>query len=157
MGSEILPWWEMLLRLGLAVVLGGLVGVNRELAHKPAGVKTLVMVCLGSALIMIVSIEMFLLYAAQSTNIDPSRIAAQVVTGVGFLGAGTIIHAEGGFVRGLTTAASIWAVAGIGLACGSGMYMLAALATGLTVGALALINRFMRSTSKRVKQQHKND
>ncbi len=157
MGIESLPWWEMLLRLGLAVGLGGLVGLNRERAHKPAGVKTLVMVCLGSALIMIVSIEMFVRYAGQSTNIDPGRIAAQVVTGVGFLGAGTIIHAEGGLVRGLTTAASIWAVAGIGLACGSGMYLLAALSTGLAVSALALINRFMRTTTKRGKQQSKND
>lgn len=157
MESVMLPWWEMLLRLSLAVGLGGLVGINRERAHKPAGVKTLVMVCLGSALIMIISIELFIEYASQSNNIDPGRIAAQVVTGVGFLGAGTIIHAEGGFVRGLTTAASIWAVAGIGLACGSGMYVLALLATGLAVAALALVNRFMRPSSKRPKPQHKND
>ncbi|MBN1594354.1 MgtC/SapB family protein [candidate division FCPU426 bacterium] len=144
-----LAWWEIPLRLGLAIVLGILVGLNREKANKPAGVKTHLMVCLGSALIMMTSIELFQQYAGVGKNIDPGRIAAQVVTGIGFLGAGTIIHAEGGLVFGLTTAASIWTIAGIGLACGGGMYLLAICAAVLVVGSLALLNRFMPTQAKR--------
>jgi putative Mg2+ transporter-C (MgtC) family protein len=157
MTLTVLPWWEILIRLILAIILGGFLGLNRERAHKPAGVKTHVMVCLGSSLIMLISIEMFNRYAGISNTIDPGRIAAQVITGVGFLGAGTIMHAEGGLIRGLTTAASIWAVAGIGLACGGGMYLLAVSATLLAVGTLAMINRFFPSSGKRARQQQKKD
>jgi len=152
-----LAWWEILVRLGLAILLGGLIGLNRERAHKPAGVKTHLMVCLGSALVMLTSIELFRRYVGFSSSIDPGRIAAQVITGVGFLGAGTIIHAEGGLVRGLTTAASIWAVAGIGLACGGGMYMLAVSATVLAIGTLALVNRMLPSSEKCARSLHKKD
>ncbi len=140
---ESIPWWEMLIRLVAAAIIGVVIGWNPQRAHKPAGVRTHILVSLGSALIMMVSLELFLRYAGQSRNIDPGRIAAQVVTGIGFIGAGTIIHAEGGLVRGLTTAASVWAVAGIGLACGAGMYMLAGLGTATAAGALVLVNYLM--------------
>ncbi|MEW6516393.1 MAG: MgtC/SapB family protein [candidate division FCPU426 bacterium] len=151
-----LPWWEMMLRLLLALLLGIAVGLNRERARKPAGVKTLSLVCLGSALVMLVSIDLFFLFHGDQNNIDPGRIAAQVVTGVGFLGAGSIIHAEGGLVSGLTTAASIWAVAGIGLACGAGLYLLAAMATLLAVGSLAVLNWLMPTSEKQGRSAKKN-
>jgi putative Mg2+ transporter-C (MgtC) family protein len=134
---ETLTWWEMLLRLSLAVVFGGALGWNREYAQKPAGMRTHILVCMGSALAMIVSIYMFLKFPR--TGADPGRIASQVVTGIGFLGAGAIIHTEGGLVRGLTTAATIWAAAGIGLACGAGMYLLALMGSLLALIVLSIL------------------
>ena len=154
---ESIPWWEMLIRLVLSAVIGVVIGWNPQRAHKPAGVRTHILVSLGSALIMMVSLELFLRYAEQSRNIDPGRIAAQVVTGIGFIGAGTIIHAEGGLVRGLTTAASVWAVAGIGLACGAGMYMLAGLGTATAAGALAVVNYLLNRKRRFKKSGGKKD
>ena len=117
--------FEMLTRLFLAAVLGGVVGIERGSGDRPAGLRTHVLVCTGSALIMLVS-----MYAFDSfdTPRDPGRIAAQVVSGVGFLGAGTILH-EGLTVRGLTTAASLWMVAAVGLAIGGGMIKIAVAST----------------------------
>jgi putative Mg2+ transporter-C (MgtC) family protein len=125
-------------RLLLAVVFGGLIGLERESHGRPAGFRTHILVSLGSTLIMLVSA-----YGLQSldTDYDPGRIAAQVISGIGFLGAGTILR-EGANVRGLTTAASLWAVAGIGLAVGIGMYYAAAIATILVVLTLLYLNRF---------------
>ena len=109
--------FQMLMRLFLAAFLGGIVGVERGSGDRPAGLRTHILVCTGSALIMVVS-----MYAFDGFDVprDPGRIAAQVVSGIGFLGAGTILH-EGLTVRGLTTAASLWMVAAIGLAIGGGM------------------------------------
>ena len=112
--------WQMIMRLFLAALLGGIVGMERGSGDRPAGLRTHVLVCTGSALIMLVSIYAF---DPQTYTRDPGRIAAQVVSGIGFLGAGTILH-EGLTVRGLTTAASLWMVAAIGLAIGSGMIMI---------------------------------
>lgn len=108
---------QMLMRLFLAAFLGGIVGIERGSGDRPAGLRTHILVCTGSALIMVVS-----MYAFDGFDVprDPGRIAAQVVSGIGFLGAGTILH-EGLTVRGLTTAASLWMVAAIGLAIGGGM------------------------------------
>ena len=117
----------MLLRLLLACGLGMVVGLEREFAGKQAGFRTHTLVCLGAALFALVSIYAF------ETGADIARVAAGVVTGIGFLGAGAIIYREGGTVEGLTTAASIWAVAAIGLATATGLYWLAGLATVLTV------------------------
>ena len=152
-----ISWWEMLIRLVLAAIIGVVIGWNPQRAHKPAGVRTHVMVSLGSALIMMISLELFLRYSELSRNIDPGRIAAQVVTGIGFIGAGTIIRAEGGLVRGLTTAASVWAVAGIGLACGAGMYMLAGMGTTVAVVALAMVNYLLRMKKRFKKSSGKKD
>lgn len=127
---------EIVLRLVLAGVLGGAVGYQREHAEKPAGLRTHLLVCLGAALIMLVSVYPF----ADRPNVDVSRIAAQVVTGVGFLGAGAIIR-QGSIIRGLTTAASLWAVAGVGLAVGVGFYVPAVAATALILIALSTIKR----------------
>ncbi|MEG1345292.1 MAG: MgtC/SapB family protein, partial [Acidaminococcaceae bacterium] len=109
--------WQMLMRLFLAALLGGIVGIERGSGDRPAGLRTHILVCTGSALIMLVSIYAF---AGFEGPRDPGRLAAQVVSGIGFLGAGTILH-EGMTVRGLTTAASLWMVAAIGLAIGGGM------------------------------------
>src|SRR3989338_5303831 len=111
---------QILLRLMLAVILGGLVGLERELHDKAAGFRTHILVCIGSCLMMLTSMHIFDMYKGH-TSVDPARIAAQVVTGVGFLGAGTIIM-YGATVRGLTTAASLWTIAGVGLGVGSGFY-----------------------------------
>lgn len=109
---------EMTLRILLAAALGAVIGFQRAHAGKPAGTRTHSLICLGAALFSIASDLGF-------AGADPSRIAAGVVTGIGFLGAGAIIHQEGGLVSGLTTAATIWAVAAIGLAAGIGMYIIA--------------------------------
>ena len=113
-----LSYVDMLLRLGVATLLGALVGLERERLERAAGFRTHALVCLASALIMVVSIFGF----PQSDVLDPSRIAAQVVSGIGFLGAGVIIFRRN-TVRGLTTAASLWAVSGVGLAVGAGLYI----------------------------------
>ncbi|MEM2954280.1 MAG: MgtC/SapB family protein [Candidatus Bathyarchaeia archaeon] len=113
---------EAVLGLILATVLGAVVGFEREITHKPAGLRTHMLVCLGSCLFTIVSLYEF--------SIDPARIAAGIVTGIGFIGAGTII-AEQDKVIGITTAASLWATAAIGLTVGVGNYVLAVMATFL--------------------------
>jgi putative Mg2+ transporter-C (MgtC) family protein len=117
---------EIALRLGLAVLLGGAIGYQREVSEKPAGLRTHALVSLGSALVMIVSID--LESRLGLPRADVTRIAAGVVTGIGFLGAGAIIR-QGNIVRGLTTAASIWVVSGVGLAAGGGLYDAAVIAT----------------------------
>ena len=125
--------WTFVLRLTIAALLGAIVGFDRELRAKEAGLRTHFLVALGSALFMIVSIYAF----AADPRSDPGRIAAQVVTGIGFIGAGSIlIHKQ--FVRGLTTAAGLWATAGIGLAVGGGMYAVGIAAMVLTLAGLEL-------------------
>jgi putative Mg2+ transporter-C (MgtC) family protein len=119
-----LSYLDMLLRLGVATLLGALVGLERERLERAAGFRTHALVCVASALIMVVSIFGF----PQSEVLDPSRIAAQVVSGIGFLGAGVIIFRRN-TVRGLTTAASLWAVSGVGLAVGAGLYVPATVGT----------------------------
>lgn len=115
------------LRLVASAVLGGLVGLERESLNKSAGFRTHTLVCLGSCLIMITSIEMHTIIGNSMVS-DPARLAAQVVSGIGFLGAGTIVRSGFG-IRGLTTAASLWVVAGIGLAIGTGNYLTAVTTT----------------------------
>ncbi len=112
---------EMVLRLLLAAGLGAVIGWQREKAHKPAGLRTHTLIAIGAALFTLVSIKGFV-------GGDPSRVAAGVVTGIGFLGAGTILH-HTRTIEGLTTAASVWSVAAIGLAAGAGMYILALVTT----------------------------
>ena len=137
---------DLMGRLALAVLLGGIVGVERELSGKPAGLRTNILICLGSALLMDLSITIGLMEGDIRVG-DPARIAAQVVTGVGFLGAGTIMQARGEVV-GLTTAATIWVVAAIGLAVGAGHRaeaVAAALLVTLVLTALGWLERWMLS------------
>ena len=124
---------ELLLRLFIAAVLGSGIGLERELSGKPAGLRTHALICLGSCLFTVASIEGF----AGPDWVDTSRVAAGVVTGIGFLGAGAIIRGDKGRIAGLTTASSIWAIAAIGIAIGAGMYMVGAVAAALS--ALILI------------------
>jgi len=121
---------EMILRLLLAAALGALIGYQRERAGKTAGVRTHGLICLGAALFTVASIYGF------GSATDPARVAAGVVAGIGFLGAGAIMHREGGLVAGLTTAATIWVVAGIGMVAGAGLYLVSAVATVLILAAL---------------------
>jgi putative Mg2+ transporter-C (MgtC) family protein len=133
-----LNWDESLLRLALAAVLGGLIGVERELREREAGLRTHLLVALGSALFTIVGaygFNDFLNTGASVVRADPTRIAAQIVTGIGFLGAGAIIR-QGLSVRGLTTAATLWVVAAVGLAAGAGYYSVAVITTALVLIAL---------------------
>ncbi len=124
-----------MLRLGVATVLGGALGAERELRDHEAGFRTHLLVALGSALFTIVSaygFEPFLHGDGTTWRVDPTRIAAQIVTGIGFLGAGAIVR-DGINVRGLTTAANLWAVAAIGIACGAGYYAAAAIGSALVL------------------------
>ena len=134
-----MSYFQILARLLLATLLSGLIGFERESHGRAAGFRTHILVCLGSTLMMLVSIYMFELYRGLTT-VDPSRIAAQVVTGMGFLGAGAILR-SGPTVKGLTTAASLWAVAGIGLAVGSGFYFAAIMTTGLVFVTLVVFSK----------------
>lgn len=131
---------ELLIRLALACLLGGLIGIEREKNRHPAGFRTHILVCVGSTLIMLCNIYIFEEYKSYS-NIDPARFGAQVISGIGFLGAGTILK-EGVTVKGLTTAASLWSVAGIGLAIGLGFYTGALFATMLVLVTLVVFSRF---------------
>jgi len=116
---------DITVKIFFSLFLGGLVGLEREIKHKPAGLRTNILICLGSTIIMIVSLNLSKIYGS---IVDPSRIAAQAVTGIGFIGAGAIIRSRGS-VHGLTTAATIWVIAGIGLAIGSGYYSPALIST----------------------------
>ncbi len=147
----IISYQEIALRLGLAVLLGGLVGFERERHNRPAGFRTHVLVCVGAALIMLVSAYGFVQKPGSPNYIvDPSRIAAGVVTGIGFLGAVTILR-HGNTVTGLTTAASIWVVSGVGLAVGIGFYAGAVLSTLMVLVSLILL-RSLESTFMRMKR-----
>jgi putative Mg2+ transporter-C (MgtC) family protein len=133
-----LPAWELASRLGLAVALGGIIGVERELREREAGLRTHMLVALGSALFTIVSAYGFhelLSAGGPLVTLDPTRIAAQIVTGIGFLGAGAIIR-QGFSVRGLTTAATLWMTAAIGMAAGAGFYSAAVLTTAIALFSL---------------------
>lgn len=138
---------DLILRLVVAALLGGIVGLERERMEWAAGLRTHMLVSLGSALIMLVSIYGFVEISgsvSQTVTLDPSRLAAQVVSGIGFLGAGTILFYKQEVIRGLTTAASLWTVAGIGLAVGTGMFMASIFTTLLVVIILGLIKPLER-------------
>jgi len=130
LASSSLNWDEALLRLALAGVLGGLIGLERELREREAGLRTHLLVSVGAALFTIAGA-----YGFDSAHVDPTRVAAQIVTGIGFLGAGAIIR-QGFSVRGLTTAATLWVVAAVGLASGAGYYSGAVITTAVVLVAL---------------------
>lgn len=147
-----MDWGVVIIRLLLATFLGAVIGFEREYHAKEAGVRTHLLVALGSCLFMIISVYGFDFMLDQDhVSFDPSRIASQVVTGIGFIGAGTIILQKQ-MVRGLTTAAGLWVTAAIGLACGNGMYIIAAVTTVIVLVSLGLINVYLPYFSQ--KERH---
>ncbi|MBN2260394.1 MAG: MgtC/SapB family protein [Clostridiales bacterium] len=128
---------DIAIKLILSIILGGLIGLDRESHRRPAGLRTHMLVAVGSTILMHINIYLVTIYP----NIDPGRFGAQVISGIGFLGAGTIMK-EGPTIYGLTTAASLWTVAAIGLAVGSGHYILAILSTILILIVLKIFNYF---------------
>jgi len=139
--------WEVLLRICVAAILAGLVGLERETARRPAGFRTHILVSVSSCLVMIGNLYAFELFKNQA-NMDPMRLGAQVISGIGFLGAGTILK-EGATIRGLTTAASLWSVACIGLVCGLGFYVGAVFATIFVLISLIALNRIENMINKK--------
>jgi putative Mg2+ transporter-C (MgtC) family protein len=129
---------DMSFKLLLSAAVGGLVGFQRESSNRPAGLRTHILVCVGSALVMITSEYVFNKYRG-TTNLDPARLGAQVISGIGFLGAGTILR-DGSTIKGLTTAAGLWAVACIGIAIGTGFYF-GGIAAALLVYFTLLISK----------------
>ena len=142
LGIPMITELEMIIRLIFSVGLGSLIGLERELMHKPAGLRTNALVCLGSCLFTLLSVEYF--------GADYARIAAGIVSGIGFIGAGIIIN-SGKEVQGITTASTLWAVAAIGIGIGAGAYILCAAATviALTVLKMKVIEKPMKKAGKR--------
>jgi putative Mg2+ transporter-C (MgtC) family protein len=135
-----LPWGD-LEKLLLAALLGGLIGLEREAKHRPAGLRTNMFICVGAAMFTLLSDQL----AGAHTG-DHTRIAAQIIPGIGFIGAGSIIHARGDLITGITSAATLFVVASVGMAVGGGRYLTAVFATGLVLGVLSLlgvIERFL--------------
>jgi len=149
--SYILMLGTVLGKLFIAAILGGVIGWERHRRGRPAGLRTHLLVCIGVTLMMLVSEHIFVQYESHGHNsilrVDPARIAAQVVTGIGFLGAGTIMRSKAS-IRGLTTAASLWVVAGIGLAVGSG-FILPAIFTTIIAIAILTLNSLVEKKMKR--------
>lgn len=152
-----LSWTEITIRLFMAAFFGGLIGIERERRVWVAGMRTHMMVCVGACLVMIVSAYGFSeVLGSDYMRLDPSRVASQVVSGIGFIGAGTILFSRHGRVRGLTTAAGLWTVAAIGLATGGGMYYAAGITTFIALIILWAIqpletyitNRVLKNTLK---------
>lgn len=134
---------DSVIKILLAVIVGGIIGLERESINRPAGFRTHILVCVASALIMDVNIKLIVGYV----NADPVRMGAQVISGMGFLGAGTIIK-EGVTVKGLTTAAGLWSVACLGLVIGAGYYMLALFAVAIMWITLKIFSRFDTKINK---------
>jgi putative Mg2+ transporter-C (MgtC) family protein len=143
MNLDLATQLDLLLRLTVGLMLAAVIGWERELQHMPAGFRTHSLVGLGAALFTVVSA-----FAFAGDGADPTRIAAQIVTGIGFLGGGVILH-HGGTVRGLTTAASLWTVAAIGMAAGAALYVVAVGGTVLAIVALELFDRLEKWLERR--------
>ena len=143
---------EILARLVLALLLGGVIGYERENENRPAGFRTHILVCMGAALVMITSEYMYKMFSP-TVNVDPARMGAQVISGIGFLGAGTIVR-EGFNVKGLTTAASLWAVSCVGLAVGIGFFEGGIAATVLIYITLIVLKKMEKHFS--IKKQCKH-
>jgi len=145
---------EIAIRLALAAAFGAAIGLERERKEWAAGLRTHMLVCMGSCLIMMVSSFGFSdILGHENVELDPSRIAAQVVSGIGFLGAGTIMFLKPATVLGLTTAAGLWTVAAIGLATGGGMYYAASIATGFAIIILWALQPLQKRVSRKYQQR----
>jgi putative Mg2+ transporter-C (MgtC) family protein len=143
---------ELIQRLLTAAVLGAILGFERELRQKSAGLRTNILIAIGSALFTLMSYEL----AGEAPGSDPGRVAAQIVTGIGFLGAGAIMRTNGG-VQGLTTAATVWVNAAVGVAAGGGEYHLAFIATAITVAVLLVLQPLETIIDRRYGKQMVQD
>jgi putative Mg2+ transporter-C (MgtC) family protein len=135
---------EMAIRLVAAFVLSGLIGLEREIFGHEAGLRTHILVCLGSTLIMLTALSLSDIYKAHA-SLDPTRMAANVVTGIGFLGAGAIIRSPGEGIRGLTTASGLWVVAALGLSIGCGLIKLATFVAFMVLTVLWVLRKVAKS------------
>ncbi|MEN1937353.1 MgtC/SapB family protein [Paenibacillus sp. 102] len=137
--------YEFLLKLGLALFLGLFIGIDRQLKNKPLGVKTSMVISVASCLITMVSIESVNVYSSPGhTNMDPMRLAAQIVSGVGFLGAGVILRRNNDVISGLTTASMVWAASALGIAIGAGFYIQATVAMVLIILAINVLPHLVK-------------
>jgi putative Mg2+ transporter-C (MgtC) family protein len=141
----VLAYWEIIRRLLLSAAIGGIIGAERELRHKSAGFRTNILIAMGAAIFTIVSVEL------ASNTTDPTRVAAQIVTGIGFLGAGAIMRNEKE-VHGLTTAATIWVNAALGVAAGGGLYDVAILGGAITMIVLLILGPIEAAVDRRLDQ-----
>src|SRR5215831_14204787 len=137
--------WADIVKLLLAAFLGGLIGLERKTKHRPAGLRTNLFICLGAAMFTLLSDQI----AGEHTG-DHTRIAAQIIPGIGFIGAGSIIHARGDLVTGITSAATLFVVASVGMAVGGGLYVTAIFATVLVLGVLSLLGLVERFLNLKV-------
>lgn len=145
-----MPWHEIAIRLGLALLAGAITGGDREIRGKPAGLKTHALVALGAATFTLISLEFM---ARSAATLDPLRLVAGIVGGIGFLGAGTIIQSRGD-VQGVTTAAGIWIVGAMGVACGAGFYIIAGIALAGTLLILIPVRLVERRLMRRYRGEH---
>jgi putative Mg2+ transporter-C (MgtC) family protein len=142
---------QLALRLGAAAVLGGLLGLDRELREKPLGLRSNILVAIGACSFGLMTLELVDLFRRDQSlgNVDPSRVVQGIIEGIGFLGTGAIIHSRG-HIRGVTTGATVWVVGAIGLACGFGLYLHAAVVTAVALLVLVVLGlierRFLRGT-----------
>ena len=143
---------QIILRILVGAILGGVIGFERERHDQPAGLRTHMILVIGATLAMILSVNLGHIYARENLPFDPARLAAQVISGIGFLGAGAILR-YGNNVKGLTTATSLWTMAIVGLAVGAGYYLVSVVATALMLGVLSLLhvieNRYVRTSVAR--------
>jgi len=136
--------WSDVAKLLLAAALGGVIGLEREAKHRPDGLRTNLFICVGAALYTLLSIKI------SGNSTDPTRIASQIIPGIGFIGAGSIIHARADLVTGITSAATLFVIASIGMAVGSGYYATAIFATAMVLGVLWLLGLFERFLNLKV-------
>ncbi|MBN1456231.1 MAG: MgtC/SapB family protein [Sedimentisphaerales bacterium] len=142
------PQIQEIIALAMAVVLGAMIGLEREINGKPAGLRTNILICLGAAAFTVISKHL-----GTELGAGPGRMAAGIVAGVGFLGAGALIH-EGSGIHGLTTAASIWLVASIGVACGAGLYLIAVVVTAMALFVLLCLSPITKRLHKKIQKEN---
>lgn len=147
---------EIIIKIGLAILLGLVIGFERLLGHKEAGMKTHAMVSMGAALFVIISEILAAKYADIGGGFDASRMASQIIVGIGFMGAGSIIF-QGNRLKGLTTASGFWVTAGIGMACGFGLFNLAILTTVFVLMIFVVISMLERPVIDMIDKKEKND
>ena len=145
------PMIQVLIKLGLSILLGGAIGLEREFGHKPAGLRTNILICLGSTMMMALVRAHADRQAAEL--FDPLRVAAGVITGMGFIGAGTVIRASG-HIHGLTTASTVWAVTGLGLVIGAGYYGIAVLFAAVVVVTLIVFRKIEQILPRKIGFQY---